>query len=400
MDLTTWLLRRTPPRPLVVTVPGGTEARLAAERAARERGWRMAFSPAAANILVVAGIPDGAIRSYIDQTWSLIPAPRVRIDVRSPVVHSELDAAVVALHDPDRQREQAALPEPAPEESDQHAEHGSEHGDHSAHGDHAGHEGHDMGGMGMPGGVPMAERAEDRDGLALDQLHVPLGPILPDWPAGLVIDTTMQGDVLSEARVHTVGVGESRGDALWTRPWRRLASGAELTAGNAARWEMARRLDAGATLLTLAGWADAASGARLLRDDALHGEPAEPAAKAVRSWARRVRRARTLRWLLSGVGTVPKTSGVPTQLAGDALSRLYRWIDTTCELSERLRDDSMLSQGDGDAQLSDRVHETQWTLDTLPALLEGSELATARLTVASLDLDLDLLPVQHRVSHG
>jgi hypothetical protein len=51
----------------------------------------------------------------------------------------------------------------------------------------AGH--HDMGevDMGMPGGLPMAERGEDRDRLKLDRLHVPLGPVLPDWPAGLLV---------------------------------------------------------------------------------------------------------------------------------------------------------------------------------------------------------------------
>jgi hypothetical protein len=27
----------------------------------------------------------------------------------------------------------------------------------------------------------------DRDGLALDRLHVALGPVLPDWPAGLAL---------------------------------------------------------------------------------------------------------------------------------------------------------------------------------------------------------------------
>lgn len=383
MDLTTWLLRRTPPRPLVVTVPGGTETRLAVEHAARERGWRRAFSPAQANILVVAGVPGDALRSYLDQTWGLVPAPRVRIDAQSPEVHSALDAAVVALHDPDRQREQANLPAPAAGESDERG----------------GHEGHDMGGMEMPGGVPMAERADDRDGLALDELHVPLGPILPDWPAGLLIDTTLQGDVLTAAEVRTVGLNEVTGG--WpTSPWRRLPSGAEMTVGTVARGEISRRLDASATLLALAGWADAANAAQHLRDDALHGEPAEPIAEAIRSWAQRVRRARTLRWLLSGVGTIPENSDVPPQLVGDALSRLYRWIDNTRELSDQLSDDTVLGHGDGDAQLPDRVHETQWTLETLPALLEGSELATARLTVASLDLDLDLLPAQHRVNHG
>ncbi len=57
----------------------------------------------------------------------------------------------------------------------------------------------------MPGGVPMADRGADRDGLALDQLHVPIGPLLPDWPAGLVVRTVLQGDVIQEARIEVAG---------------------------------------------------------------------------------------------------------------------------------------------------------------------------------------------------
>ena len=38
----------------------------------------------------------------------------------------------------------------------------------------------------------MADRGDDRDGLRLDQLHLPLGPVLPDWPAGLVLRVITQ----------------------------------------------------------------------------------------------------------------------------------------------------------------------------------------------------------------
>ncbi|GAB2877798.1 hypothetical protein GCM10022245_11220 [Streptomyces mayteni] len=36
----------------------------------------------------------------------------------------------------------------------------------------------------MVAGIPLAERGDDRDGLRLDVLRLPLGPVLLDWPAG------------------------------------------------------------------------------------------------------------------------------------------------------------------------------------------------------------------------
>jgi hypothetical protein len=322
VGMTSWLLRHTPPRPLVLASPGGTGARLAVERYAREHGWRLALNPAEANMLVVAG--EG-LEPYATRVWQAVPAPRVRVDaVEGMAVAAELSAAAGLLLDVNEQRKQAGT---------RHTPIAQEHADsgHDAtvdHGEHSGHGGHDhhMAGMELPGGVPMADRAPDRDGLMLDQLHVPLGPALPLWPPGLVVHTTLQGDVIQDATVELLGA-----ETFW------------------APHPVARRLDACACLLALAGWTDAAVTAQRLRDAALDGDlPEAPHEK----WTARVRRSRTLRWLLTGLGRTP---------AGDALDRLHHWLGLTTEL-----------------------HETP--VDDLPALLEGTELGTARLIVASLDL--------------
>ncbi len=60
---------------------------------------------------------------------------------------------------------------------------------------------HGRGGKGMMGGVPydrpMAMTDEDvRDGLSLDAYIAALGPFLPQMPPGLVLDLTLQGDVV------------------------------------------------------------------------------------------------------------------------------------------------------------------------------------------------------------
>ncbi len=60
-----------------------------------------------------------------------------------------------------------------------------------------------QGGTGMTGGVPygrpMAERADDRDGLSLDQLPLRVGPFFPRFPPGLVLDVKLAGDLVQEA---------------------------------------------------------------------------------------------------------------------------------------------------------------------------------------------------------
>jgi hypothetical protein len=314
-----------------VAVPGGALTRVAVERAVRERGWRPAESPAEANLLVVAGAAEHDLEPYVARVWQLLPAPRTRVDVPAAQdVDDRLDTALRVLHDPEQQRDEAR---PVAHEA-QHAP--AEH--HT--GGHGGHGGHDMGDMDLPGGVPMADRAEDRDGLKLDQLHVPLGPVLPLWPAGLIVHTRLQGDVVQDATVEVLG-----------------------GVGPVIDHPVARRLDSCSRLLAVAGWSDAAVAAQRFRDELLAG--GDP---PVARWARQVRRSRTLRWLLAGVGVVEDG---PAALVGDALDRLHRRLLPTPELPT--------------------AHETQWTVDHLPTLLAGAELATARLIVASLDPDLTLV---------
>ncbi len=70
-----------------------------------------------------------------------------------------------------------------------------------------------QGGMGMTGGVPygrpLAGRADDRDGLKLDQILVRVGPFLPPFPSGLSLDVSLQGDVIQEVTVPSPGVDDA-----------------------------------------------------------------------------------------------------------------------------------------------------------------------------------------------
>ena len=133
----------------------------------------------------------------------------------------------------------------------------------------------------MVAGLPMAELGADRDGLTLDRLHVPLGPVLPDWPAGLVVRVTLQGDVIQEASAEVLDVGQ-------TRPFEWPSAAA-------------RELDGLARFLGVAGWPSAACRARGLRDALLAGAQEDQVAVEAAGLLRRIRRSRTLRWLIRGI---------------------------------------------------------------------------------------------------
>lgn len=65
---------------------------------------------------------------------------------------------------------------------------------------------HGQGGKGMMGGTPygrpMAMTSDDlRDGLSLDAYTATFGPYLTQWPPGLIMETTLQGDVIQSARI-------------------------------------------------------------------------------------------------------------------------------------------------------------------------------------------------------
>lgn len=390
------------PSVLLVTAPGATRERLAVEAELARRGWPRAGGPAAADLVVFAGAPgpvreDGREDAWAERVWESVPAPKARVTVtRADDAAHALDRGRAALHGPAR---------PAEAQHHPRADTGTDHGDHGDHEDHGAHEHHGHH-MGVVAGLPMAERADDRDGLRLDLLHVPLGPALPDWPAGLVVHAELQGDVVRRAGVEEIPAAHASRPAFWSEPWLRAAAGEPVTVGEAARRRCAAHLDSVGRFLAVAGWREPAVEARRARDRILAGEPVSGLRARVHPWARRVRRSWTLRRLMAGVGVLSaeraRRHGVtgPALLAdGDVHARLLVWLTEI----ERALDD-----GDDPAPLDVRAPlngprglldadtpPSRALLDLLPGLLEGTEFACARLVVASLDPDLDELAPQH-----
>jgi hypothetical protein len=252
-------------------------------------------------------------------------------------------------------------------------DHGGGHEGHTMSGatDHGGggHEGHAMH-SGDVAGLAMAMTAPDRDGLELDALQVSLGPVLPGWPTGLLVKATMQGDILTGVTATWIDSEPESG-------------GRTEAAGDPRR----RALDQLARLLTVAGWPTAAKEARRARDGLGSVDRAVAAAAERRATrlVRTVRRSRTLAWSVRDMGRTSAAEG-SGPLAGqvgasDVLDRVRRW----CDVVETGTDQGELAA---------------LPLAELTSLLEGAELATARLVLASLALEPALRAQPREAAHA
>ncbi|AWK76835.1 hypothetical protein CBI38_36140 (plasmid) [Rhodococcus oxybenzonivorans] len=388
--------------PLLVTAPGGTAVRLSIERSIREYGWRLAASGAEANILVVAGLEHDTVESYVRVLWKSMPEPRIRVDISdlTSSISDLADAAArlrsgvhqTANHTPSGTNDNG-VDAPAGQPDGERDPHNPHHGhnmdmeDRDAP-DHT-HHGHNMASMEMPGGIPMADRAEDRDGLKLDVLTVPFGPATPHWPTGLLIQTKLQGDVIQKADVSALAP-DRPDDAFWLQPWVKALAGDPISISYATRRLIAYRLDSCATLLSVVGWDYASITASRLRDNILSGPLASGDISRLRRWTNRVMHSRVLRWSLSGLGAIRADPTTPTRLAGDALDRLRTMLTEILDALPHLDDAApLISYGFAAEQRSD----VEWILDSLPNLLLGTELAETRLIVASLDPDVEALAI-------
>ncbi|WP_245906073.1 hypothetical protein [Mycolicibacterium palauense] len=386
---------------LMVEVPGYWVTRATLETHLLARGWRCAGAPAAADVLAVCGPAGTDLSGAIDAVWDQLPGPRVRVDVAGPAdVDDALRRAAESLLDDRRHRDDAQTRSRRPElaaESGGMDHGGMDHGgmdhggmdhaamDHGGHGemDHAGHggmdhEGMDHGGMdhaamdhggmdhgGMdmaPEGIPLAGGTDDRDGLEMDELHAALGPVLPYWPAGLVLRCTLNGDVITGAAASLLDAGAaSAGPARPTGPL-----GA------------ARQCDHARNLLALAGWPAAAVAARRCRDAFLHGDP-EVGMRLLDALHRRARRSRVLRWSLRGLAPCTAADlqdrNLPAWWEGDAYDRLLSGLRRAA------------AAGSASGGADDPGPVTPEMLDALPELVSGLDLAAARLVLAGVNID-------------
>ncbi|GAA1223908.1 hypothetical protein GCM10009655_23690 [Rhodoglobus aureus] len=251
--------------------------------------------------------------------------------------------------------------------------------------DHAGmgHENMEM----LIHGIPLAGGGDDRDGLEMDVLTVPFGPVLSHWPAGLVVECVLQGDVIVSAEARILAAA-SRSAKL------------ETPIAAEPRQRIIRLCDQSVQLLALAGWGSAAQSACRLRDAAVGGVVMSDQAVALDRLRRRVERSVVLRWSLKGVNVDVASKDTDTtalsgnKFSGDIRLRLIGWLREATELA-----------GTGKFRMSpltgaEAAQETQNRLATLPELLSGTDLGTARLLIAGLGLDTSAVPSYDASPHN
>ncbi len=324
---------------LVAEAPGAFRRRVALERAVDAAGWCTTSAAADADVLAVVGEPGPELMALVEHAWDQMSEPRARIEVHTEDgLAAALAQARETLRSAPAQRAGAAARPRRGADADED-------------GQEVDHGGMDHGDM-EPDGIPLAEGAQDRDGLEMDELHLPLGPVLAHWPAGVVVRLTLHGDVVADAEVT------------------RLDAGLEPSPADDGTTRAARLLDAAASVLTLAGLARDAARAARLRDACLTGGSGDPAAvgEAVGALAERVRRHRVLRWVLKDLAVT------------DGDGRREELRDRLVGLLERARaavegaPDETRRQGPG--------------LEPLADLVAGQELAAVRLWMAALSADL------------
>ena len=246
---------------------------------------------------------------------------------------------------------------------------------------------HGQGGQGMMGGTPygrpMAMTGDDlRDGLALDRYIVELGPFLPTLPPGLILEITLQGDVIQRAKVIQPpyplnSIWDASGAA--SRP---VATAMQVEKGRAAH-----RLRCIAGWLTIQQLLPQAELCRRLASSIEHGE-----ALALRDVRKALRRSGAFVAIPSELGRIdPSLASALGGVALTARDRVHQWVD---EAELALHAASVLEPAQTDAtqnRLHTRIPEHPLgSGGRLPfsfaELLAGLEWSEALLVIASFDV--------------
>jgi hypothetical protein len=221
----------------------------------------------------------------------------------------------------------------------------------------------------------------------MDVLNVRLGPVLPHWPAGLVLRCGLQGDVIATAQAELLD-GPRPSDP-----------------GTARQDHWARHLDNVASLLALAGWEDAAAEARGIRDAALRHGADKAVDDRLARLHRRVRRSRLLRWSLRGLRPLSaddvRRHRLPVDAIGDTYDRLTTMLQRAATGATGDDAEGPSRTGADGPRHEVGEHPPTWSTHHLAHLVTGLDLATARLVVASLDIhELRADHAAHEVSRA
>ncbi|MBS3941485.1 MAG: hypothetical protein KG028_11040 [Actinobacteria bacterium] len=421
--MTGWARRLAAVAPPPVFAVAGVDARHAVQDLHLLPGLRLVDAPRQASVLLLAGRLTDQLLDAAVAAHDAMPTPRGVVSwqpdgggpPRGPFTGAELvgDAdpveVIVALHRSLHLGVRASTPtiqpdvDPAP---------------------WRGEGPYGQGGSGMTGGVPygrpMATREDDRDGLSLDALPVPVGPLFTAFPPGMSARVTFKGDL-----VHRFELGPSPYDDVRREPdvfLRALTEPVAVAALEVARARALLRWTAWA--LRVQGLDAQAQRVLALARAATPGDEAR--VRRVRRWVthplvtgrqlRAIGRVDTDALAGLAVGPVGRAAGLIddlraedpayrelgfTPITGQAGDVAARWQQRLSEAEQALdlatRAGSLRTGGVGAIEsprgrlTADSTPTTRlWSL--LPELVTGVEWGDAVATLASLDLDLDELP--------
>ena len=243
------LLARAQARSLSAFVVPGMELAHAHSLDLRAAGLAVVATPRHASVLVLIGEIPAGLAASAAVAYAQMPRPRALLavgtgtvsslpapDVTVPAEHLALTSGVSAL----RRRfvesgfavaDQGAMQPAAGAMAMDHTTHSAEHAsmDHDAQGpvDHAMMEhgahgmGHEQMGHGHHGSMLMVPLTRllprSVDGLPMEWLEAPFGPLFPGLPGGLGLTLTLDGDTVAEARVQ-LGALTRNLEAQWRGP--------------------------------------------------------------------------------------------------------------------------------------------------------------------------------------
>lgn len=189
--------------PIPIFVAMGRDGAPAIEHLLKSGDIDFTATPRHANILLVAGRTRESDQPYLDRLHDQMPHPRATFwwgdahsdDIDEARRSASADDPVAPLRALYRKLIGGSYASETHRLSDEPPTPWRGRGDHG------------QGGEGMMGGVPygrmmpMPPTPDIRDGLALDVYRTQVGPFMPYWPAGLILEVTFQGDVIQSAEV-------------------------------------------------------------------------------------------------------------------------------------------------------------------------------------------------------
>jgi hypothetical protein len=331
-----------PGPPVEVFVAAGADAWHDAQALRACDTIRLAATPRHATVLLVAGTIPDLHREPLDRVHDQLPHPRAVVSWDELELDAGRDRDVVdSVATVILERSDAVTADPSSSSPDRLPD--EEPNEWRGVGPFG------QGGQGMMGGTPygrpMAMTADDRDGLALDELHLRLGPFLGQLPGGLVADVALQGDVIASIE-------------FMCSPAAPLVNGdRDLTASRRLLW-LSHALDVqgldafSVRAARLARRSNAASDSTVLRDFS--------------SLCRRLRWT-GIRSALSGVGT---REGVDTWA---------RWTSHLDAIASALGDEPHAVGSPGEKPI---------TASELAAMLTGMTVTDAVSTIVGLDVEV------------